>query len=208
MRPCRNYLLAAGLLGLMLVLPCRSMAAPAQTVHFRLKGLTASAFFDSSEGCVQTSASVQATSNRIKMTGRPETTPSAFVSLFQFDNCSFTVLLSAFGSADLPAGALEINRNLSAATLNTSVDVLDFVSNTAFPVDISLNWSGTGPLTVSRTHNIVRAPGFRENFTVSGASRPATASGSVSALGMNFSPNPASFAELDLVKEGDLQVVH
>jgi len=208
MKTQRNYFVAAGLLALMLALPCRSAAAPGQTSHFKFKGLTATAIFDSVAGCVETQAFIQGFSNRIKTVGPPGTTPSAFVSLFQFDNCSLTTLLSASGFTDLPPGAFQIKKNLTTATLNTSIDVFDSVSNTTFPVDISLSWTGTGTLTVSKNHNIFTAPGFRENFMFTGASRPATASGSVTALGTNFSPSPAVFADLEDAKVGDLVVVH
>lgn len=209
MKTSGGYLLTAAVLFVTLVLPCRSAAAPGQTFHLKFTGLTANAFFDSFQGCVETSAFVQAFNNRLKMVGgRPETTPSAFVSLFQFDNCSFTVLLSASGFADLPAGAFQMKQNLDSATLNASVDVFDSVSNTTFPVDISVSWTGSGALTVSRFHNIFRTPGFRENFASTGVSRAAAASGSVTALGTNFSPGPAVFADLESVKQGDLQVFH
>jgi hypothetical protein len=130
------------------------------------------------------------------------------VLLEQVDNCSFTILLSATGFTDLPPGAFQIKKNLTTATLNTSIDVFDVVSNTTFPVDISVSWTGTGTLTVSRNHNMFTAPGFRENLMFTAASRPATASGSVTALGTNFSPSPAVGADLEDAKEGDLVVVH
>ena len=208
MKTHRNYLVAAGLLALMLALPCRSAAAPGQTSHFKFKGLNAGASFDSVAGCVETQALIEGFSNRIKTVGRPGTTPSAFVSLFQFDNCSFTTLLSASGFTDLPPGAFQITKKLTTATLNTSIDVFDVVSNSTFPVDISVSWTGTGTVTVSLSHNIFTAPGFRENFMSTGASRAATASGSVTALGTNFSPSPAVPADLEDLKVGDLTVTH
>jgi hypothetical protein len=213
MKPCRNYLLlAAGLLGLALALPCRSAAAPGQTFHFRFTGLTGSAFFDSLDvtGCVETVADVEAVNGRVKMVGGgPEATSSAFVSIAQFDNCNLTVLLEAFGSADLPIGAFQIDKKLASATLNTSIDVFDFVSGTTFPADVSMNWTGTGEApSVSRDHTMFRAPGFRVNSTFTGTSHLATASGSVTTGGTNFSPSPAVFADLENVKQGELDVLH
>ena len=208
MKTQRNYFVAAGLLALMLALPCRSAAAPGQTSHFKFKGLTANALFDSVAGCVETQAIIQALNTRIKTVGPPGTTPSASVALFQFDNCSFTLLLSAFGFTDLPPGAFQIKNNLTTATLNTSVDVFDTVSNTTIAVDISLSWSGAGTLSVSKTHALTTSPGFRENFMFTGSSRPATVSGSVTALGTNFSASPAVFADLEDQKVGDLVVIH
>jgi hypothetical protein len=212
MKTHRNYLVAGGLLALTLALPCRSAAAPAQTIHFRFQGLSADAFFDSFDvtGCVETDAGVSAVDGRIKMMGGgPEVTSSAFVFISQYDNCSQTVLLNAFGSATLPAGAFQIDKKLTSATLHTSVDVFDSVSGTTFPTDISLSWTGTGPISAEHNHFIFRTPGFRENETFSGKFNPATASGSVTAGGTNFSPSPAvSSADLDDVKEGNLDVLH
>ena len=211
MKACRNHLVAVGLLGLALALPCRSAAAPGQTFHFQFKGLTANAFFDSFDvtGCVETLANVQAVNGRTKMVGGgPAATLTAFLSIFQVDNCSMTVLLDAFGSASLPAGVFQINKKLTSATLNTSVDVFDFVSGTTFPADISMSWTGTGPITVSQEHFIFRAPGFRENFTFRGKSNPATVSGSVTGNGTNFTPSPAVFADLEDTKQGQLDVTH
>lgn len=208
MKNSRWSLLIAVVLFVAVILPCRSAAAPGQTLHFRFTGQTADAFFDSSEGCVETSAGITATSNRVKNVGRPETTPTVFVSLVQFDNCSFTTLLAAFGFTNLPAGALEFKGNLNSATLNTSFDVFDEVSSTTFPVDISVSWTGIGRVSVGINHSIFKAPGFQNNFTSIGDFRAATASGSVTALGTNFSPSPAVFADLNSTKSGSLSVTH
>src|SRR5512135_22073 len=170
MKTFRTYLLTAGVLFVTLVLSCHSAAAGA-TTHFKFTGLSANAGFDSTEGCVETFVSVFATTNRTKTVGRPENTPNASVFISQFDFCSFTTLVSAFGSANLPRGAFQIKRDLTTATLNTSIDVFDSVTSTTFPVDIGLSWAGTGGLFVSRSHNMFTAPGFREIFTLTGASR-------------------------------------
>jgi hypothetical protein len=207
MKTLRKYLLPASLLCAALAFPCRSAA---MTSHFKFTGLSATASFDSFDvtGCVETSVFLQAFNNRIRTVGRPETTASVFVSMFQADNCTSTILVSASGFAELPAGALQIKRNLNSATLNTSVDVFDFVSSTTFTVDLSMTWTATGAVTVSKFHSIFRAPGFMDNFMFTGESRPAAASGSTTGLGMNFTPNPAVFAELDLVKNGDVTITH
>ncbi len=207
MKDSRSYLFTVGALLVTLVLSCHSAVA-GPTSHFKFTGLSANAAFDSTEGCVETFVSVFATTNRTRTVGPPEAMPNASVFISQFDFCSFTTLVSAFGSVNLSRGAFQIKRTLTSATLNTSIDVFDVVSNTTFPVDISLSWTGTGGLFVSRSHNVFTAPGFREISTFTGASRSATASGSVTAFGSNFAPNPAVFAELDLAKSGDLTITH
>lgn len=209
MKTLRKYLLPVTLFCVALALPSRSVAAPGQTFHFRFMGLTADTFFDNFEGCVETSAEVEPMNGRIKTAGGgPEATSSVFVGIFQFDNCSGAVLLSAFGSADLPAGAFQIDKKLTSATLSTSLDVFDFVSSTSFPVDVTMSWTAVGPPTMSMSHSVFKAPGLLSISTFHGTSRAATASGSVTALGTNFSPNPAVFADLNSVKEGDLTVTH
>src|SRR5262249_948997 len=61
MKDHRNYLVAAGLLALMLALPGRTGGVPAQTRQFQFKGLIATALFDSFDvtGCVETVAGVE-----------------------------------------------------------------------------------------------------------------------------------------------------
>lgn len=207
----KHHLVAVGLLGLALALPCRSDAAPGQTFHFQFKGLSADAFFDSFDGtgCVETSAEITPFNDRSKMGGSgPEVFSAVSVSLFQYDSCSQTALFSAFAFVNLPAGAFQIKQNLSSATLNTTIDVFDGISGTTFPVDISISWTGTGPITASHEHFIFRAPGFRQNFHLNGKSNPATASGSVTVGGTNFTPSPSTSAVLVDVKQGVLDVQH
>lgn len=210
MKALRMYLLPATLFCAALALPSRSAAAPGQTFHSNFRGLTADADFFSfdSSGCVQTSAFVTATNGRIAMLGRPETSSSVSVSLSQFDVCTFTDLLEAFGSATPPEGAFLINKKLTSATLNTSVEVFDFISSATFTVDISLSWSGSGALSTSKDHVLLRQPGLTVNFKTSSTSRQATASGSMTGNGTNFSPFPSSFADLMDVKQGVLEVFH
>jgi hypothetical protein len=173
-------------------------------------GLTANSFFDSFDvtGCIETGASVTAVNGDIKtQPGGPEATSMAFVSIFQFDNCSMTLLLGASGSADLPVGAFQIDK--TAASLSTSVELFDIVSGNTLTADVTMTWAETGEApSVLKDHTIFRAPGFRFNSTFSGTSRPATASGTVTALGTNFTPNPPAFADLESVKEGELDISH
>jgi len=175
-------------------------------------GLTANSFFDSFDvtGCIETAVSVQAVNGDIKtQPGGPEATSMAFVSVFQADNCSMTLLLAAFGSVDLPVGAFQIDKKFTAASLSTSVELVDFVSGNTFTADVTMTWAETGEAPrVLKDHTIFRAPGFRVNSTFSGTSRPATASGTVTALGSNFTPNPAASADLESVKQGELDVSH
>lgn len=208
MKAQRNYLVAVALLGLLLALPCRVAAAPGQSFHFKFTGLMANASFDNFDetGCVEASAGLQATNGRTKMVGGgPEATSSVQVQVLLIDNCG-GLFVVAFGSATLPPGAFQIDKKLASATLNTSVDVSNPLSGSTFPVKISLTWAATGEPTVSRDHTLFRAPGLRSNSTFAGILRAATASGSVTAIGITFSPSPTTSAGLFSVKQGDLEV--
>lgn len=210
MKTLRKYLLPVSLFCVALALPCRSLAITHQTSHFKFTGLTADASFESfdTSGCVFTTAFLTATNGRNLMPGGPQANSAVFVSLSQFDVCSLTDLLEASGFASLPAGGFQIDKKLTSATLNTSVDVFDFVSSTSFTVEISLSWTGTGGLTVSRVHNLLRQAGLRINASSVGTARQATASGSVTGGGTNYSPLPSSFADLNDSKLGELDVSH
>jgi hypothetical protein len=210
MKALKKYLLTAGIFFVAFGLPSRSLAAPNQTLHFKFMGLTADAVFDSfdASGCIDTFVFVTGTNGRILMPGGPQVTSSAAVSISQFDFCTSTDLLEAFGFISLPAGAFQIDKKLTSATLNTTVAVTDFISSATFNVDLSISWTGSGGLTVSKNHNLLRQAGLMINETFSGSFRQGTASGSVTGNGTNFSPLATVFADLTDVKQGQLVVVH
>ena len=208
MKTCRSKLAAAALLCLGLAQPVRSLAATHQLTHFKFSGLTADANFGGfdSTGCVFTAAFVSATNGRNLMSGGPQLSSSVFVAVSQFDVCSLTDLLESSGFANLPAGALQLDKGLNSGSLNTAVQVLDFVTNSPFNVDISLSWTGTGAISATRNHMSVREPGLRINDTITGDSRQAATSGSITGMGIIFSLPSEAFAELTSGKEVDLFV--
>jgi hypothetical protein len=211
MKTYNKCLIVTALLGLTLALPYRLSAVPVQqTFHFKFVGRPGEAVFDSFDlsGCVETFIYLQAVDGRIKQIGRPQVSSSASVFISQTDNCTQAQLIAASGSATLEDAAFQIPKDLTSAALNTTIEVFDFVSNTSFPVDISVNWVATGEAVNERDHFMLRVGGFRINSSFAGTFRGATASGSVTAGGTNFSPNSAVFADLSAVKSGELDVVH
>lgn len=112
MKTCATYLLALGLLGVMLVVPS-SAASPPPASHVNMNGLMATAVFDtfSSDGCVETFVFLQATNGRIRVSGFPSTLSSvASIFISTYDFCTQTQLLAATGFANLTAEAFQINR--------------------------------------------------------------------------------------------------
>jgi hypothetical protein len=185
-------------------------AAGAETLHFSFKGQTADAFFSSVDpsGCVFTEVGVFAVDGRVKETGHPAVSSEAFIFISQFDACTDTLLLAADGSATLAPGEFQIDQQLTTASLNTTIEVFDFVSGTSFPVDVSVSWTGVGATFRIKDHFQIKTPGFKVNSRFDGTFREATASGTVSDGTTNFTPEPAVFAELGSVKQGEVVIIH
>jgi hypothetical protein len=190
-----------------LALPAR--AAPAETLHFSFQGQTADAFFSSTEGCVVTDVGVFAVDGRVKTgPGRPAVESTASVFISQFDFCTQTQLLAADGFAVLAPGEFQIAADLTSATLTATIEVFDFVSGTSFPVDVNVSWSGSGDTFREKQHFHFTAPGFKANFRMDGTFREATAAGTVTDGTTNFTPEPAVFAQLGSVKQGEVVIIH
>jgi hypothetical protein len=176
-------------------------------------GLTADAFFDSFDpiSCVDTSAFITATNGINKLnnvTGRPQPSSAAFVEISQFNLCNGTSLFDAVGQFPLAAGAFQIDRRLNSATLNTSADLFDNVSENTVSAQISIVWAGTGGTpTAFRGTFMQRGGGLRvSDFTFATTSFPATASGSVIEGGTNFASGASVFADLASMKNGNVTV--
>jgi hypothetical protein len=200
--------LAAVLSSLVVAFPAQ--AAPAETIHFSFNGQSADAFFTSTDpsGCIQTDVFVSAVDGKIKQDGAPEVESLASVAISRFDLCTGTVLLSAFGSATLAPTEFVIDRQLVSASLDTTVTVMDFVSGASFPVDVAVNWTGTGATFRVKQHFQIITPGFKLNSRFDGTFREAAASGTISDGTSNFTPEPAAFADMSSVKSGEVSIVH
>jgi hypothetical protein len=190
-----------------LTLPAR--AAPAETLHFSFTGLSAEAFFSSTEGCVVTDVGVFAMEGRVKTgPGRPAVESAAATFVSQFDVCTGTQLLAADGFAVLAPGEFQIDEQLTAATLTATIEVFDFVSGASFPVDVSVSWTGFGDTFSVKDRFHLKAPGFKVNSRFDGTFREATAAGTVTDGTTNFTPEPAVFAQLGSVKQGEVVIIH
>jgi len=108
-------LASLGFLSLALVLPAN---AAVTTELVRYKGLTAQAYFSSTEGCIETIVYVHASDGTVKVEpGGPEAASGGDVSLFQNDVCTGTALRSAYGRAQLAPDQFRINDEFTTASL-------------------------------------------------------------------------------------------
>ena len=72
--------------------------------------------------------------------------------------------------------------------MNTTIEVEDGVSDTFFPVDVSVGWTGTGGPFRLKGHFQTTNPFFKQTQYFDGTSRSVEASGTVSDGTTNFTP--------------------
>ncbi len=195
------------LLGLALLLPANAVLAASTVFHSTFKGQSANAFFVGVDpsGCIETAVSIVAQDESLKVDGQPGVTSVAFLFISVFDSCTGTALVSAAGSAALAPNDFVVQK-VDSATLDRSIDVVDFASGTSFAVDVSLNWTGVGDQVRAKIHSHVKSPSFRMNSRFDATSRAAMASGTVSDGTTNFTPVPTLDATLVNAKSGEVIV--
>jgi hypothetical protein len=190
-----------------LVLPGTAQASEV----LRFSGTSAEAFFSSTDpsGCISTFVFLAANDEN------PQSPPDAgtasshgSVLISRRDDCTDTVLLGATGLAELADPDFQVNKPLTSATLNTTIEVFDFVSSSSFNVDVSMTWTGAGDVNREIVNNHFELPGLIVNTQFTGAHRPAVASGFVTNGVMNFTPNPSFRAEISSVIAGSVFIEH
>jgi hypothetical protein len=192
-----------------MLLPATPALAASEVLHFSFQGQSAGAAFESvdSSGCITTTVFVFAADGKVKIDGQAAVTSGAALVIDVIDLCNLkTTLVSAFGSATLAPDDF-VMQKLDSATLDTSIEVFDSVSEASFTVDLSVTWTGVGDQFRTKGHSQVKTPSFKLNSRFDSTSRSATASGTVSDGTTNFTPDPALSASLDASKSGDVSVV-
>lgn len=162
---------------------------------YRINYTSADAYFSDTSGCIVTNVSVYAFNEVGQYPPAPGySLNGATVSISQYDFCTDTQLISAFGQ-NFPADQdFQVSPNLDSVTLNTTINVFDYISNTSFPVYVQTTWTSTGPLGRSNAHSHDSFGGcnniFHRNYNV----RPVQASATVSDGVTNFTPDGDTLA--------------
>jgi hypothetical protein len=202
-RLIRAFVAALALTLPALAFPATTLGAGSTVSSVSFKGQTANAFFNSRDGCVQTSVGVFAVDGQVKQKGsRSVVTSYANIFIDVFNVCTGTQHLSAFGEAELAPEDFIVSSKLSTASLTTSIKVFDFVSRTSFAVDIDLDWTGVGATFREKGHTSFSTPGFRITEKFDRTSRRATATGTVSDGCPNYTPGTSLFGQLSDQKSG------
>jgi len=196
-----------------LTLPTPARAADS----FNFRGRFANAVFRSTDptGCIVTVVFVTVTEGRLHNPPGPPsasvaTDPVATVRIAQDDYCT-SAYLHAFGEATLTDETFQVNKELTSASLNATVLVINDAHDLfAYDVDLALTWTGTGELVRQSDRFHFHASDFSFQSRSNGTFRDAVASGSVSlaaSLGdTNLTPQASMDAQIGSVKSGTLSL--
>ncbi|HWP92993.1 MAG TPA: hypothetical protein VNN20_12440 [Thermodesulfobacteriota bacterium] len=179
--------------------------AGADVYHYSFKGQTAVAYFYSGDECSFTAAYVFMSDGRIKAKGKPEVQSAAYITVVQYDYCAGTYLY-ADGYSELAGKDFQINKKLISATVDTTIEVYDYYTGNSFPVNVSINWTGSGDIYSGKYHSHFQGFGYSSNYRSNGSSRYAEASGTVSDGTTNFTPEPSSYAYMDSASYGSVDI--
>jgi hypothetical protein len=102
--------------------------------------------------------------------------------------------------------ALQVKGNLSSAHLSAALDLQDSVSGAIEPFTVKLTFTGVGEVFEEKNHFTSNEGGMIVNVFFDGLQRDASATGTVSGLGNNFTPVPAAVAFIQKLHSGTVLV--
>jgi hypothetical protein len=185
--------------------PLTAHAGPRTVEFLKIVGDSANAEWDYSQGNILTFVNVVVTKNNVKdQNGK---TKDAFVSLAISQSAIDTGNVLITGSAYASDFDFQVDNDLKMATLHVKDAIFqDDNSFTFFNVNIDLNWTATGPVVSSISHDHVRSPGMKIITLTKGDFRPATASGSIFGKNIQFTPVSSASGQLQHNKYGSLTI--
>jgi hypothetical protein len=178
--------------------------AQAQTTasHLTIKGSAVTATFislDPANPCIETAVNVISSHEMQKISPGSKKTTTIAVDLLitRIDQCTGVPLFVGIGSAAGDDVNLEIAGDLRTATLAATGHVVDEESNTHH-FAVNLTWTAIGEAVRNHEHELFRDEdlGLFINSQVRGQLVPAVATGTVTGLGENWTPEPSTSAEI------------
>jgi hypothetical protein len=189
------------------------MAAPVtadarDVTHIR--GQAGHTTFQSQDGCISNYVEVYFTEIETRSLPQRPRAASNVATIFiqQWDDCRQTMLIWAAGY-DIPLleGAVQVANNLSSATLNASLELVDYTSYTPVTADVHLTWMATDQSAKpSFYHTTSHIPGYTYNYHATGKTRTAQVSGSVSVGSVDYTPIPTSDGEFGTEIGGEVTI--
>lgn len=193
----KKLLIVLAILSLPVAVLAGDMATEAAQVdHFRREEATAA--FSSTAGCIRTDVDVFAIDGNDQHADNAANTLSdGRVTLNQFDTCKGQEVLHAEGHTALGPSDFKTDRNLKAATLNTTVPLIEEDTGEKFDVAVHITWNGNGG--VKHDTARTRVPRALNTIVTNIQGRTGAATGSVVRDGTNLTPGPSTFARLGQV---------
>jgi hypothetical protein len=182
-------------------------AASTKVSVANLRGPLVNALFTVTDpsGCIETDTFVTANiPSYQKLPSPPVTTGVAAVDVDEYDACTGTTILQAFGETEaLPIGALQVSRQLDWATLRTTLMLTNIDTNATFDVDVDVSWAGTSAIHRDDVNsNEFYGGGCHVLNRWKGSGRTAAASGTVSDGLHDYTPTITQDAEIGYVIDG------
>lgn len=176
---------------------------------FKFRGEGASAIFTSVDGsgCVWTDVYVNPNEGIFQSPpGKGSPSSGVYMFITQYDSCTATQLIAAEGFASLADPDFQVFGNLSSATLNATVTLFDYVSETSFDVFVDLTWNGTSSVIRESSRYHFSAPGCKFKSRFNGSFRPAVATGTVSDGLTNYTPDPSWGYDIYNARSGEIYI--
>jgi hypothetical protein len=167
--------------------------------------LGVSAFFFSIDptGCITTSTAVLASEQVTRTNGTRETSEVMFIDVSQNNICTDTALISASGQAPLPEGAFDVQGNLGSATLDSTITMVNNITDQPIELEVHLVWTGTSTILSQSGHYKFSFESCHLQTISDEDFRFATATGTVTDGTMNFTPSPSTSADISNSKEAN-----
>jgi hypothetical protein len=203
----RSVLAVVSLGALILAPTAVADAASTKVSVANLRGPLINAWFTSFDttGCIETDTFVTAnTPSYQKLPSVPVTTTVGGVDIFEYDSCTNTTLLQAFGESDaLPAGSLQVSKQLDWATFDATFTMTNIDTNATFDVNVHVALSGTSVIHRDDVNsNEFYGGGCHVLNRWKGSGRTADASGMVSDGVTNYTPTSTDQGEIGYVIDG------
>jgi hypothetical protein len=182
-------------------------AASAKVTVVNLRGPLVNATFSvlDPSGCIETDTFVSANlPSYQQLPSKPVKSGVASVSIFEYDACTDTTILDATGLTEaLPAGSLQVSKQLDRASLTMTLPMTDIDTGATFNVDVNVHWVGTSDIYRDDVNsNDLYGRGCHVLNRWKGTGRTADASGSVSDGVTNFTPTTTHGGEIGFVIDG------
>jgi hypothetical protein len=156
-------------------------------------------------GCIETDTFVSANlPSYQQLPSKPVTTGVASVNIFEYDSCTDTTILDASGlTEDLPAGALQVSKQLDQASLVATIPMLNIDTNETFSVDVNVSLVGTSAIHRDDVNsNDFYGGGCHVLNRWKGSGRTASATGTVTDGVTNYTPDLTDAGEIGYVIDG------